>query len=171
MRAAVLAALIDVCAVQAGLEAIPGPADMVMFGLYVLTPGESYVEGSYPACERYWEFVEWYTDPRPLTAGWLTRSRLLSNEMVAASLDSAVLRRFAAGGYLPLLPKDRECEPRIGKPFPGPGAATDRWFAFRDFYYSPGMLATRRLFLEQRAAEACVWLQSWAYATWDHLYR
>ncbi len=59
----------------------------------------------------------------------------------------------------------------MGHPFPGPAAGTDRWFAFRDFYYSQPVQATRRLFLEQRVADACAWLQCWAYGTWEALYR
>ena len=150
---------------------IPGPADIVMFALSVWSPSVVYVDGMCPAAERFFPFIEWYSNKTPFSSGELTRLQFLSSELVAASRDSAVQRRFESDGYFPLKSTDHQLEPRQGRPFPGPGPATDRWFSFRNFYYSGPAVATRRLFLEQRAAEAAMWLQCWAYGTWEAMYR
>jgi hypothetical protein len=142
-----------------------------MFGLSVWSTSVVYVDGSCPSAERYFPFIDWYTDTTPFSSGELARLQFLSSEMVAASKDSAVMRRFLSDGFIPLKATDCQLEPRYGRPFPGPGPATDRWFKFREFYYSQPCIATRRLFLEHRVAEASLWLQCWAFHTWEQLYK
>ena len=69
-----------------------------MFAMTVWSAAVPYTDGSCPSVERFYAFVEWYSDPTVMSLGWLTRTKFLSGEMVAASLDSAVLRLFDKSG-------------------------------------------------------------------------
>ena len=100
--------------VQAGIEDVPGPSDIVMFVLAVWNPHERYVEGTCPSLERFFPFLDWYTgvDERGMErsinhpdtgslwgVGSAARAIYLSSEVVCASSDLAVKRWFETDGY------------------------------------------------------------------------
>lgn len=96
--------------------------------------------------------------PRPLPRLVLHWSLAQSCRGAHASVRVALCVRYAADGGL-LSATDFQYEPAKGKPFPGVGIGTDRWFQFRAWYCSPAIAATRRLFLDQRVrgAACCLW--------------
>jgi hypothetical protein len=102
---------------QAGVETIPGPVDVLMLALHVWSQGTAYVVGSNAVLDVFTLFVEWYTGVSPTATGWVeaeffhpgsptpsgvgseARALLLSTELVAASQDYFIQRRFWSEGF------------------------------------------------------------------------